>query len=59
MNSACINALNFFGDLREMELETRSRLDATEPRNRCSYSHITWRHSSGARAAIAAEVLGT
>jgi hypothetical protein len=53
--------IKFFGDVREIELEIRSRLDtgASRPRTRRSYSQIKWRHSSGAQAAIAAEVLRT
>lgn len=53
--------IRFFGDVREIELEIRSRLamGACRPRKRRSYSQIKWRHSLGARAAIAAEVLRT
>lgn len=53
--------IKFFDDLRGIELEIRSRLamGASRLRERRSYSQIKWRHSLGAQAAIAAEVLRT
>lgn len=54
-------AIELFGDIHETKLEIRSRfgMGASRLRERRFYSQSKWSHSSGAQAAIGAEVLGT